>query len=208
MKLFKFRKPAFILITILIVFSFSQPGHASVQPNLIENTHLYSSDIGWQTGFVVNGTNKSPFAVVADGGKIYVGGNFSVAGGIAANNIAMWNDTNWTALGNGLNAPVQALAMDGHGNLYAGGWFTEAGGESALHVARWNGSDWFSLGGGLDGEVYAIAVDGAGSVYVGGAFTHAGGIDVQKIAMWDGMSWSALDTGVSSDSPKIVGFIR
>ena len=202
MRLFKFRKSTFIIITILIVFSFSQPGHASVQPILTETTRSYSSDIGWQAGFVVNGTNKSPSAVVADGSKIYVGGNFSVAGGVAANNIAMWNGTNWTALGNGLNAPVQALATDGHGNLYVGGWFTEASGESALHVARWNGSGWYSLGGGLDGEVYAIAVDGAGRVYVGGAFTYAGGIDAQKIAMWDGTSWTALDAGVSSEYPQ------
>ncbi len=202
MKLFKFRKPAFIFITILIVFSFSQPGHASVRPKLTENTLSYSSDIGWKSGFILNGTGGSPQAVVIDGSRVYIGGDFSAAGDVLVNNIAMWTGSKWTALGNGLNASVQAIAVDGHGHLYAGGRFTEANGKPALHVAQWDGSNWSALGGGLNGDVYAIAVDGSGHVYVGGVFTSAGGISAQKIAMWDGAAWTALDAGISNEYPK------
>ena len=62
--------------------------------------------------------------VFDDGGgpALYVGGNFTVAGGVVANRIARWDGSSWTPLGSGMNGPVQALAVfdDGGGAaLYA-----------------------------------------------------------------------------------------
>src|SRR5688572_22774474 len=65
-----------------------------------------------------------------DGPVLYAGGDFTTAGGVAANRIAKWNGSNWSALGSGMNRTVRALAMhdDGGGPaLYAGGdFFVEA----------------------------------------------------------------------------------
>lgn len=82
------------------------------------------------------------------GPAMYVGGNFSTAGGIPASNIAKWDGSNWSALavpeGNGLDDWVLALATyrDSKGSaLYAGGRFLHAGGVSA-HRVRTVGWSW------------------------------------------------------------------
>ena len=202
MSMINFGKASIAILLLFGTLLFPQPGLAKEQTILVDSANSFPGDIGWKSGFIVNGTGRSPQAVVIDGSRVYIGGDFNAAGDVPVNNIAMWTGSKWTALGNGLNASVQAVAIDGHGHLFAGGRFTEANGMLALHVAQWDGSDWSALGGGLDGDVYAIAVDGSGHVYVGGSFTYAGGIAAQNIAMWDGAAWTALDVGISNDYPK------
>ncbi len=76
--------------------------------------------------------NSYVYALAVDAsGNLYAGGNFTTAGGVAANHIAKWNGTSWSALGSGMNSTVYALAVDASGNLYAGGDFTTAGGVTA-----------------------------------------------------------------------------
>ncbi|MGO8696666.1 MAG: beta strand repeat-containing protein [Limisphaerales bacterium] len=155
-------------------------------------------------------------ALEASGGTLYVGGDFSAAGGGAANNIAQWNGSSWAPLGTGLsgvdqdgngNGPyVSALAAAGS-TLYAGGSFSTAGGVAANDIAQWNGNSWSVLGSGIGGGsfhgVAALAVSGS-TLYAGGAFTMAGGVAVNNIAQWNGSSWSALGLGISM--PDVNGF--
>ncbi|HUW82104.1 MAG TPA: immunoglobulin domain-containing protein [Phycisphaerae bacterium] len=165
----------------------------------------------WRNGLwspVAGGVNHrvAALAVFDDGGgpDLYVGGYFTTAGGgaVSANHIARWNGSAWSALGDGLNDNVYALAVfdDGTGEaLYAGGAFTTAGSTPAAHVARWNGSVWSALGDGVDGDVVALTVynDGVGdALYVGGAFATAGGAPASYIARWDGAAWSMLGDGL------------
>ena len=141
-------------------------------------------------------------------------------GGLAANGIAKWDGSSWTALGEGISgsfASVISLAVfdDGTGEaLYVGGSFFFAGGEVVRNIARWDGSDWLALGtgmeqtGGFQPWVQALAVfdDGGGpALYAGGGFTIAGGVPASRIAKWDGTSWSPLGTGMSvpSGSPAV-----
>ena len=164
-----------------------------------------------------NGMNATIFALtVFDDGSgggpaLYAGGSFGIAGGVAANSIAKWDGTSWSALGigtgalNGTNNTVHALTVfdDGSGSgpaLYAGGAFTTAGGVTANRIAKWNGSSWSSLGTGANSTVRAISIfdDGSGSgpaLYAGGLFTSAGGLSVNFIAKWNGTTWSSLGTG-------------
>src|SRR5690606_21286078 len=74
--------------------------------------------------------------VLADGSgggpALYAGGDFTIAGGVAANRIAKWDGSVWSPLGAGVNHRVYALTVfdDGSGGgpaLYAGGDFTIAG---------------------------------------------------------------------------------
>jgi len=108
------------------------------------------------------------------GSTLYAGGDFTNAGGSAANFIAQWNGSSWSALGSGMNARVLALAVSGN-DLYAGGWFTTAGGVAANSIAKWDGTNWSALGSGITAIVNALAVSGTGSdLYAGGQFLWAG----------------------------------
>jgi hypothetical protein len=117
-------------------------------------------------------------AVYDDGSgpALYAGGDFTTAGGVAANRISRWNGSSWAALGSGMNSTVHALAVhdDGSGPaLYAGGRFTTAGGMAANRIAKWNGSSWAPLGGGFNSSVLALTVwdDGSGpALFAGGDF--------------------------------------
>jgi hypothetical protein len=134
------------------------------------------------------------------GSDLYVGGEFTTAGGIAASNIAKWDGSTWTALGSGLAveggsfSAVYALAVSGS-NLYAGGNFYTAGGSPGNNIAKWDGNVWNALGSGTGGEVLALAVSGS-DLYAGGDFTLAGGKSANGIAKWDGSAWTGLDSGI------------
>jgi len=154
------------------------------------------SDANWASMGGLPGANGSVLTAIVDGsGNLYIGGDFTLVGEVAANLVAKWDGTAWSAMGSGLpiyrSGPwVNALAVSGT-NLYVGGYFRTAGGSPATNIARWNGSTWSALGSGLNGAVYALAVSGT-NLYVGGYFTIAGGSPADYIAKWDGSTWSGL----------------
>ncbi|MBI1854013.1 MAG: hypothetical protein HYR85_27055 [Planctomycetes bacterium] len=143
------------------------------------------------------------FATFDDGSgpALYAGGEFTFAGGFAANGIARWDGQQWLPLGAGTNGPVFSLAVfdDGSGPaLYAGGAFARAGNATCGNLARWNGQHWSSVGTGTNDVVWSLAVfdDGGGdSLFAAGSFTQADGSPVAHIARWNGSGWQALPDG-------------
>jgi hypothetical protein len=138
-------------------------------------------------------------------GHLYAGGNFTSAGGMTVNGIAMWNGSRWFALGSGLNGTVYSLTCDSAGNLYAGGQFSTTGDGLTMvsNIAEWDGSAWSALDTGLGGFgintwVDTVAFDSLGNIYAGGNFTMACGVMANSIAKWDGSSWSALGSGTNA----------
>jgi trimeric autotransporter adhesin len=77
------------------------------------------------------------YALAVVGTDLYVGGDFTSAGGVPANNIAKWNGVSWSALGSGVNGVVRALASNGT-ELFVGGQFTSAGGKASTNIALWH----------------------------------------------------------------------
>jgi hypothetical protein len=140
----------------------------------------------------------------AGGPALYVGGQFSGAGGMTVNRIAKWDGQSWSPLGTGVSLTVWALAIfdDGTGPaLYVGGDFTNASGVDANRIAKWDGTSWTPLGGGMNNSVRALTVfdDGGGpALYAGGMFNTADGVTVNRVAKWDGHTWSALGTGIAN----------
>jgi trimeric autotransporter adhesin len=159
-------------------------------------------DENWDRRFALPFLNGAVNAFATSGDDLYVGGAFTLAGaalaeqGITVNHLFRWRDGSLSAVGEGLNGAVNAIAIDG-GDLYVGGAFTEAGGVAASRVAKWDGQAWSALGGGVDGTVYALAVHN-GNLYVGGQFNSAGGVTVNGIARWNGSEWLALETGLGT----------
>jgi hypothetical protein len=150
-------------------------------------------------------------ALAVSGSDLYVGGQFTTAGGSPAWNIAKWSGSTWSGFGDGLIGPpsgvfspgspqsgnVSALAMSG-GNLYAGGCFTNIGNlvGDPNHIASWNGSYWSVLGeGGYYGPVNALAVMG-GDLYVGGYFLSYNDNSTNCVLKWNGSSCVGLGLAV------------
>jgi hypothetical protein len=111
---------------------------------------------GTQWSALANGiqSNVNALASHDDGGgtALFTGGLFLGAGDVTkANHIARWDGAGWSALGDGLDGKVQAMAVydDGSGPaLYAAGTFTIAGGVNA-NLARWDGTGWSALASGI-----------------------------------------------------------
>jgi trimeric autotransporter adhesin len=134
-------------------------------------------------------------------GELVAGGHFTSAGGVSVSNIARWNGSAWSTLGEGLQSVfdlgVATLAVLPSGDLVAGGWFEKAGNVRVNHIARWDGTSWSAMQGGVNGAVYALATLPSGHLVAGGLFTTAGGTPAQHIAQWDGSSWSPLGLGLT-----------
>ena len=128
--------------------------------------------------------NSTVRSLIWDGSCLYAGGWFTTAGGVAANNIARWDGTQWSPLGSGIavHSYVSSLFWDG-AFLYAGGSFRAAGGIGCNNIAKWDGANWSPLGSGVDGSVYSLAGDG-GIIYAGGGFTQAGMKSSAHIGRW------------------------
>lgn len=128
------------------------------------------------------------------GGDVVIGGSFDSIGGVAANNIARWNGSGFSAFGLGLVgypsiAPgsVDALAELPNGDLVAGGRFPEVGGAFVLggNVARWNGSFWVPLPGLPGVQTLELVVRPNGDLLANGSPGTA-------LHRWTGSTWTAL----------------
>lgn len=157
----------------------------------------------WDSRFFLSSMNGPVHAIAVQGAAVYVGGQFTAAGGSPTTNLACWNGTIWSACGSGLDGAVHAIVCQGN-EVFVGGEFTAAGGVPANRIARWDGSHWSALGIGLDGTVYALAIAADGHLYAGGEFTAAGGVSARNIACWNGAGWSSLGAGVNAEDVACV----
>ncbi len=137
--------------------------------------------------------------------KLIVGGEFTSIDSSpygTYSGIAAWNDTAWSALGNGFNNTVMSLTVFNN-ELYAGGAFTTSrdGLTPLNHIAKWNGTNWQQVGDGLNDTVRALCVDSINNtLYAGGAFTQTGsGASARHIAMLNGSNWQEVGGGTNND---------
>jgi hypothetical protein len=74
--------------------------------------------------------------------RVYMGGIFTSVNGVAANSLAVWNGSQWSALTPSLAASsVTSLAFDQDGLLYVGGiLFDIPSGTSFQNILKWNGN--------------------------------------------------------------------
>jgi trimeric autotransporter adhesin len=132
---------------------------------------------------------------VDDAGRVYIAGLIPRVGGLAVNNVAMWDGERWNAMNGGVTGGDSwAYAVLPVGDeVYVGGTFTQAGTVAASRIASWNPATgaWSALGTGLDGDVRALAY-GDGLLFAGGGFAKAGNATALDVAIWDGTQWSGL----------------
>ncbi len=164
-------------------------------------------------------------ALAVNGTDVYVGGDFTNInnGGAvltAADKVAKWDGSNWSALGsNGAgngsitSGTVYSLAVSG-ANVYVGGQFTDVNNNGSVltaadWLAKWDGANWSALGsngagdGALNNIPFALFINGA-EVYVGGSFTNVNNSgtaipEADYLAKWDGSNWSAIGSNGVGD---------
>ncbi|MCH8148460.1 MAG: PKD domain-containing protein [Planctomycetes bacterium] len=152
--------------------------------------------------------------------SLVVAGEFRFAGALPTevNNIAAWDGSTWSALGNagteGTNSRVYAVTVY-QNDVIAGGAFTTAGGVSVSKIARYDGVQWYSLGSGMNlfGQVYALTTYEASGcapelLIAGGQFTAAGGVPVHNVAYWDGVGWGSLSGPGGGDGVESNGVLE
>ena len=136
---------------------------------------------------------------------LYVGGNFSVAGGLAGTEmIAAWSipDQSWRAMGTGVTGGELESIVPRDDTVYVAGRFTSASGvASTTNLAAWSVRDdtWHAIysGASLNSGAKSLALVGDDSLYVGGTFTNAGTGGLALLNLRSGAWSSAGATGMT-----------
>lgn len=152
-----------------------------------------------------NGTNCS--AVVVNGGRVFVTGDFTVIGGnptprryIAALDTLNGEVVDWDP---GTNEVAEEMVLQDD-NLFLGGWFTQVGGQPRNYLAAISASSgevlpWDPNAG---GTVLGMALSG-NTLYVGGMFSTMGGLPRKCIA-----AVSAIDGSVMPWNPTMDNIVE
>lgn len=131
-----------------------------------------------------SGSLGATTAGVLANGDLVVGGTFTHAGGIAAQNVARWDGIAWHAMGSGLPM-VQSSTFTSllvrPGEIVASGSFLISG--NIVPVVRWDGVAWSSLGASSIHTRTALATLGNGDLVTG------------ALERWNGTTWSTLAPG-------------
>lgn len=176
---------------------------------------------GW-TSAGVNLSNGNPFfPTLADalelvdtngsapgGEAVFVGGQFSTAGGVAATNIARLDrDTGtWSGLGAGLPfVNVSAIHYVSDTEIYAAGVDFLVGTPT---VRRFDGASWTILGSFSNSPFRNVVFDldtlPNGDLIVGGGFSMVAGVTAENIARFDGTTWSPLGAGLPGEEIRVL----
>lgn len=163
------------------------------------------------------GTNGTVYALCLhnDGAGVglFAGGEFTTAGGVAAQHIARWNGSTWAPVGQGADGPVLSLAsvdLDGPfgqpARLVAGGEFSTIGGAPAKFLGQWDGNSWTGFGGLTPNDaVRALAARTASpqALYVAGSFSGIGPLPASRAAAYSpSAGWTALANPNTGNAPS------
>lgn len=130
------------------------------------STRIHQSENGTWTE-IGSGFDGVVLGLTADAaGNFYVAGDFGVAGGVAAQRVARWNGSAWSAVGAGFgDFGVGSIQATPDGELIA------VGGMNGWH---WNGTTWTSLASRVIGA-RRVVDDGQNGWFVLGNFEVVGG---------------------------------
>lgn len=157
--------------------------------------------LGSSSRVVVNGLD-----IVDD--KLVVTGSFDSIGGIAADNIALWDGVVWQAVDTTVWAGTNSnfsCALEYQGDLHVGGSISDFwSGIDA--VAVWDGTNWDALQGPFYGSQSVGSMEiFQGDLYVGGAFleNELNAMIGNHLSRWDGYQWKELGGGIGNGTGSV-----
>ncbi len=199
---------------LYVAGAFSVAGGTPVR-NIVRWDGVTWSDVGGGTSSASDAIFTMSTLDGMGGPTLVVGGDFSDVGGSPARNVAMWDGTAWSRVGEGFDDLVFELAaveQDGVDRLYAGGRFRDSGdGTRPLNgIARWNGFWWEAIGDflnpGVDRFVSTIEAFPGGpdaGIFIGGGFDRfEDGRPAKNAAILNRGQFSSIGDGV--DAPVSV----
>jgi len=135
----------------------------------------------------------------APNGDIYIGGDFTSAGGVAnTSKIARWSKRNQTwesVLSGTTDNNILTLCFGPKGELYVGGRFTNLAGSGIALLAYITDLDTTPtihvFGDPVGDYIYSVDIDANGTVYVGGMFNKIGGQTINNAAYYNG-TWNDM----------------
>jgi hypothetical protein len=137
---------------------------------------------------------------------LIVGGLIEVAGSALVKNVAAWDGTAWSPMGQVEDWVSDVLVHNGEPYISLRQPAPEVGSTLTFkhRVLRWNGEGWQPVGIiGQSGYVYDLHVH-EGELYAAGSFRWCGGVEVYRVARWDGLSWHAVGKGISSTKEPLM----
>ncbi len=179
-------------------------GAFNVNGSTISNLAHISSNCTLDTNFNVS-VNASISVMAFSGTILYIGGDFTVVGGVSRNKLASITVATKTvnSFNPSPNNAVTAILLSGS-TLYVGGAFTSIGGQSRNYVAAVNSSTGTatSFNANANSYVFSFLLSGT-TLYVGGAFTTMGGTTRNRVAAVNS-STGALITGFNANANSTV----
>ncbi|MGH1525255.1 PKD domain-containing protein [Leifsonia sp. L25] len=190
-------------------FNNARPAGSAAGTNNTPRSNLLAYDI--TTGNLISSfnvpLNAQALAITAspDGSRVYVGGDFTTAGGGNYYRIVAISTATGQVISSFrpiMESEVRALAATNTA-VYAGGTFSTVNGTATGYIAKINAADGSlntTWGASADYVVDALAVSPDGTkVYAGGRFQHVnGGNNAYGLAMFDGTSGAFTTFGANS----------
>lgn len=143
-------------------------------------------------------------SLAISGDNLYVGGDFTMAGGEQAINIARYdiNESSWHNLSEKFDRRVDALKGIDDMLFVSGAFYNEAG-TVQTRIARYNTSDasWDIITDSISGAVFAFAVKD-NQLYVGGSFTIINGQLMRGVARYN------MNSGIWISIGNVYGTVR
>jgi hypothetical protein len=152
---------------------------ASLSTNRIAQWNgFYWAPLG--SGITGNQYSQVEALHVLPNGDLVAAGDFAMAGGVGAPNIARWNGSVWSPIAGGTNGPVRCLASLTNGDVVAGGAFFTAGGAVSSRLAR------------------LVSPCPASAAPFGSGCAGSGGLNVLTATSlpWTGSTFTSLGTGM------------
>jgi hypothetical protein len=148
---------------------------------------------GWDWVGLGNGVNGTVKTIIKFNNKLYVGGSFTMAGSVAALNVAAYDLTSgqWEAVGS-LDNTVNSLIVYNN-EIYAGGIFSN-------YFSKWDGNQWQDINQGwlTNAEIRTLEVYD-NMIMIGGNFELPTGALRKNVATYDGVQM--LNAGFGTPTP-------
>jgi len=111
-----------------------------------DGTNWYALGSGISGSSAITGPIGTGVRTLALAGtNLYAGGYFTNAGGVSASNIAVWNGSNWSAMGNGPGGAVYSILVRTNGIYTVGAPFYNSSYFNSPFFSKWDGNSWQSV---------------------------------------------------------------